>query len=168
VDNGLIALQLRDGRSVCIRAMAATDGEALVRFHEGLTSQTTRMRFFMMHPHLTPAEVKRFTHVDHHDREALVVLAGQDIIAVGRYDRLPGTTRAEIAFVVADGWQGRGAGTHLLEHLAQRARIEGITAFVADTLGDNHRMRAVFHHSGLMSESHMVAGVVHVVLDLGP
>lgn len=165
--SGLIDVQLRDGRSVGIRAMAESDGDALVRFHEGLTKETTRMRFFMLHPHLTLGEVERFTHVDHHDREALVVLDGPDIVAVGRYDRLPGTTEAEVAFVVADGWQGHGAGTYLLAHLAQRARIEGLTAFVADTLGDNHRMRDVFRHSGLVAESHTVAGVVHVVLDLG-
>ena len=47
----------------------------------GLTNETTRLRFFILHPHLTPDEVERFTHVDHHDREALVALDGPDVIA---------------------------------------------------------------------------------------
>ena len=45
----------------------------------------------------------------------------------GRYDRLPGTSEAEVAFVVADEHQGRGLGTLLLEHLAAAARERGIT-----------------------------------------
>ena len=77
----------------------------------GLTNETTRLRFFIPHPHLTPGEVERFTHVDHHEREALVALDGPDLIAVGRFDRLPGTDDAEVAFVVADGWQGQGVGS---------------------------------------------------------
>ena len=163
-----IAVQLLDGRTVRIRPISPSDGDALVQFHEGLTNETTRLRFFIPHPHLTPGEVERFTHVDHHEREALVALDGPDLIAVGRFDRLPGTDDAEVAFVVADGWQGHGVGSHLLEQLAHRARTEGITRFVADTLGENHRMREVFRRSGLLVESETQAGVVHVVLDLRP
>jgi GNAT superfamily N-acetyltransferase len=162
----MIDVQLLDGTTVGMRPIAPSDGEALVRFHEKLAIETTRLRFFILHPHLTPNEVDKFTHVDHHDREALVVLDGVELIAVGRYDRLPGTDDAEIAFAVADEWQGHGAGTHLLEQLAVRARAEGVTRFVADTLGENHKMREVFRHSGLMTDSSTESGVVHVVLDL--
>lgn len=142
------------------------DGAALVRFHEHLTDETTRLRFFNHHPHLTPREVERFTHVDHHNREALVIVDGAAIIAVGRYDRLPATSDAEVAFVVADAWQHRGAATHLLAELADRARAEGITRFLADTLAENRPMRDVFRHSGLVIGTHMAAGVISVVLDL--
>lgn len=161
------AIRLLDGRTVRVRLISASDGEALVRFHEGLTMETARLRFFAVHPHLTPTEVDRFTHVDHHDREALVALAGTEIVAVGRYDRLPGTDDAEVAFVVADGWQGHGAGTKLLKQLADRARSDGIKRLVADTLSENHRMRDVFHHCGLASTATHEDGVVHVILDLG-
>jgi len=167
VDDDPIAVQLFDGRTVSIRPISPSDGDALVHFHEGLTKETTRLRFFIMHPYLSPREIARFTQVDHHDREALVALDGLDIIAVGRYDRLPGTGDAEVAFVVADGWQGHGVGTHLLEQLAHRARTEGVSGFVADTLTENHRMREVFRHSGLLAGSGTEAGVVHVRLDLG-
>ena len=161
------AVQLLQGRTFSIRPISPSDGEALVRFHDGLTNETARLRFFILHPHLTPNEVERFTHVDHHDREALVVLDGAHIVAVGRFDRLPGTDDAEVAFVVADEWQGHRVGTYLLEQLAHRARAEGITQFVAEMLSENHRMRQVFGRSGLLVESATEAGVVHVVLDLG-
>ena len=158
--------ELSDGRTVLIRPILSSDSDALVRFHESLSRETTRLRFFTIHPHLTPREVERFTHVDHHDREALVALAGDDIIAVGRYDRIPGSTDAEVAFVVADEWQGHGLATVLLHELAARARAEGVTRFVAETLGENHPMQHVFVRSGLLVDSGWDAGVVHVVLDL--
>ena len=159
-------VELLDGTTVHLRPMSPTDGPALVLFHEGLTDETTRLRFFNHHPHLTPRELERFTHVDHHDREALVIFDGPAIIAVGRYDRLSGTDDAEVAFVVADEWQHRGAATHLLHELADRARAEGLTRFLADTLAENRRMRDVFRHSGLVVGSEMAAGVIRVVLDL--
>jgi len=159
-------VELLDGTTVHIRPISPSDRDALVHFHEGLTSETTRMRFFLFHPHLTPDELERFTHVNHDDREALVALHGGDIVAVARFDRTPGTDDAEAAFVTADAWQGIGLGTQLLEQLADRARAEGVTRFSADTLGENHRMLGVFRRSGLMVDSDTHAGVVHVVLDL--
>jgi RimJ/RimL family protein N-acetyltransferase len=159
-------VQLLDETTVHIRPISPSDRDALVHFHEGLTSETTRMRFFLFHPHLTPDELERFTQVDHRDREALVALDGSDIIAVARFDRMPGTDEAEIAFVTADARQGNGVGTLLLEQLTDRARTEGVTRFTADTLGENHRMLGVFRRSGLLVESDIQAGVVHVVLDL--
>jgi RimJ/RimL family protein N-acetyltransferase len=166
MEEDLIAVQLRDGRTVRIRAMSPSDADALVRFHEGLTHQTTRMRYFALHPHLTPKELQHFTHVDHHDREALVALDGAAIIGVARFERLPATADAEVAFVMADAWQGHGVGPHLLEQLARRALALGITRFVADTLGENHQMQKVFRRSGLVVESDAEDGVVHIVLDL--
>ena len=71
-----------------------------------------------------------------------------------------------MAFVVADGWQGSGIGTHLLERLVRRATVEGVTRFLAETLAENYRMRGVFRDSGLLTESVTQAEVVHVVLDL--
>ena len=55
---------------------------------------------------------------------------------------------AEVAFTVADGWQGRGVGSFLLDALAERARENGITVFTAEMLASNHAMRALFEHLG--------------------
>ena len=90
---------------------------------------------------------------------------GLEIIAVGRFERLPGTQDAEVAFVVADGWQGHGVGTNLLAQLAERGR-KASADLLLTRLGENHRMIAIFRHSGLIVESNIEAGVVHVVLSL--
>ena len=93
---------------VAVRPMSAGDAPALVRFHERLSDDTPRLRFFTQHRHLSQREVQRFTHVDHHDREALVAWSQAEIVGVGRYDRTEDPELAEAAFVVADGWQGHG------------------------------------------------------------
>jgi hypothetical protein len=55
-------------------AMSSDLAPALVRLHETLSPETTRSRFYSVHPHLSAAEVIRFTNVDHRQREALVAL----------------------------------------------------------------------------------------------
>jgi GNAT superfamily N-acetyltransferase len=156
-----------DGHQLVAVPMRAEMGPALVAFHETLSPATTRNRFFTLHPHLSPQEVEWFCGVDHVDREALVVLDGDDIVAVARFDRLaPGSTHAEAAFVVTDTWQHRGLGGWLLRLLAERARQLGVTQLVADTLASNRAMQAVFRHCGLPCRASFDGGVVHVTIEV--
>ncbi len=159
---------LRDGSEVAVVPMEATDSARLMRFHRALSEETTYMRFFFFHPELSERETHHFTHVDHRDREALVAVASDEIVAVARFDRFVGTTEAEVAFVVADSWQGRGIGSLLFDRLAELARECDVTRFVADTLSANKHMLAVFHHAGLPVVERVSDGVVHLVLELGP
>jgi GNAT superfamily N-acetyltransferase len=137
-----------DGLSVHLRPIREEDGARLVVFHAGLTERSVYRRYFFLHPKLAPEEVERLTHVDYRDRLALVVEVDTVMVAVGRYDRLPDTDRAEVAFVVADEVQHHGIATLLLERLAAAAWGNGITVFVAETLRDNRAMLEVFHRSG--------------------
>ncbi|HEX2382953.1 MAG TPA: GNAT family N-acetyltransferase [Acidimicrobiales bacterium] len=157
---------LADGRVVQVRPIEPTDANRLLRFHESLSPETIRLRFFAVHPRLSDAELTHFTTVDHHDREALLALVDDELIGVARYDRAPGSQEAEVAFVVADAWQGSGVGSLLLEHLAARARTEDVTRFVADTLAENRRMQRVFTNSGLAPVRTWDRGVEHLVMPL--
>jgi RimJ/RimL family protein N-acetyltransferase len=150
-------------------AMDSSMAAALDEFHERLSPDTVRNRFFTFHPHLSPAELERFTTVDHQDRDAFVVFADQDIVAVARLDRLgPGSSAAEVAFVVADGWQHRGLGGRLLRVLVDRAAQLGITRLEADTLASNRAMQAVFRQAGLPVSTSFHDGVVHVTIEVAP
>jgi RimJ/RimL family protein N-acetyltransferase len=153
-----------------VTAMSPALAPALDRFHEGLSLATTRNRFFSPHPHLSAAEIERFTNVDHRDRDALVVLdPNGDIVAVARFDRLGElSATAEVAFVIADRWQHHGVGSALFARLAARAREVGVTRFVAETLAGNSAMRAVFRHAGTACRESVEQGVVHVTIDLAP
>ena len=160
--------ELRDGTAVHIEPMHRTDAGRLETFHHTLSPETTRLRFFYLHPQLSEQEVQRFTHVDHEDREALVAVHDGEIIGVARFDRLEDSAEAEIAFVVADAWQGRGLGSLLFRRLATRAVEVGVRRLVADTLFRNRRMLAVFRHAGLPYVESMDGDVVRIVLELEP
>jgi RimJ/RimL family protein N-acetyltransferase len=158
--------RLCDGTVVSVRPIESADAPALVRFHDKLSPESIRLRFFGVHPHLSDMETARFTTVDHRGRDAFVAVVDDEIIGVGRYERLGDAHEAEIAFVVADEWQGRGVAPILLDRLASHAREHGIGRFVAETLSENHAMLAVFARSGLPMTKATSRGVVHVSMDL--
>ena len=156
-----------DGAAAVLRPITPDDAAALVNFHATLSSDTTHMRFFNVHPHLSETEVRHFTHVDHHDREAIVVIAEAAIIGVGRLDRIPDSTDAEVAFVVSDTYQNHGIGTALLMRLADHARSEGVQRLLASTLCENRAMIAVFNHSGFNTVRTRDHGVYQYEMVLG-
>ena len=158
----------RDDATIHLRPIRVDDGGRLSEFHAGLSAQSVYRRFFFVHPKLTATEVTRFTHVDYGDRLALVATDGGRMIAVGRYERVPGTDEAEVAFVVADGSQHRGIATLLLEQLASAALDRGITAFVAETLAENHEMIDVFMKSGFPVTTSSEHGTVTVRFPIRP
>lgn len=156
------------GTSVHIRPIRPDDGTRLTEFHEHLSPQSVYRRFFFMHPRLSLAETERFTHVDYVDRLALVAEQEDRLVAVGRYERIPGTTEAEVAFVVADEFQHQGVGTILLERLASAALKNGIEVFIAETLSENHDMLEVFIRSGFHVTSTTEYGTVSVRFPIQP
>jgi hypothetical protein len=101
---------LRDGARLVIRSIEAADAEALVALHARLSADTIYRRYFGVRPHLSPADVERFTRVDGRTRFALVAVRGSDLVAVTRYEGRPGESSAEIAVVVDDALQHQGVG----------------------------------------------------------
>ena len=82
-----------DGGVVHLRPILPSDAEALVAFHDRLSSRTRYLRYFGSHPRLSPREVDHFTVVDHDTRVAFIALLEGEIIAVGRYEGAPARRR---------------------------------------------------------------------------
>jgi acyl-CoA synthetase (NDP forming)/GNAT superfamily N-acetyltransferase len=155
-----------DGGTVHLRPITPDDADGLNGLMERSSDQTRYYRFFGPMKRLSDRDLHRFTHVDHDARVAFVVLLGDQVIAVGRYDRLPGTADAEVAFLVEDAHQGRGLGSVLLEHLAAAGRERGVERFVAEVLAQNGRMVRVFRDAGYESERSFEDGVVHLTFPI--
>ncbi len=156
------------GTTVHVRPIRPDDASRLVTFHSSLTSRSVYRRFFSVHPKLSEAEVTRFTCVDYVDRLALIVEVDARMVAIARYDRLPGTPEAEVAFVVADHFQHHGIATLLLELLAEAAWVRGITTFVASTLTENREMLHVFLGSRFDVHTNTEDGIVEVRFLIDP
>ena len=158
---------LRDGGTAHLRPITPDDSAALARMHEAQSPESVYLRFFAPLPRLPQRDLDRFVNVDHRDRVALIMLIGDDIIGVGRFDRL-NDTEAEVAFNIADAHQGRGVGSILLEHLAAAARESGIQRFTAEVLPQNRSMLQVFQAAGYEVSRGFDDGVVAVQFDIDP
>jgi acyl-CoA synthetase (NDP forming)/GNAT superfamily N-acetyltransferase len=161
-----------DGGTLHLRPLTPGDADALVAFHAQLSIRTRYLRYFSAYPTIPQRDLIRFTHVDHVDRVALAAWLGPHIVAVGRFDRLPGPDpavpgrSAEVAFVVADAHQGRGIGSVLLEHLAEIGRELGIARFEAVVLAENATMLRVFLDAGYQPSRQLDGSEVSLEFDI--
>jgi len=126
-----------DDTELVIRPITLGDVERLARLFGRLSPSSVHFRFFSPIARPPRAALLRLADVDHCRRDALVALAGDEIVAVARYDGLVGSRRAEIALTVEDAWQHRGVGRRLAKRLAALAAERGYDTFVATMLPDN-------------------------------
>ncbi|MCR4393447.1 MAG: GNAT family N-acetyltransferase [Dehalococcoidales bacterium] len=142
---------LLDGSTARLRLIKPEDKEAIRSFYNRLSPETRFLRYQYAKADLTEEDLKNFCEVDYWNTLALVAekdAAGRSqIVAVGRYCRLPDGRSAEVAFVVQDDEQGKGIGTQLLKHLAILAWENNIYYFVGEVLRINGRMLSIFRKS---------------------
>src|SRR5690625_6520825 len=130
--------------------------------HEDQSQDSIYFRYFTYKSQLSAKELERFTVVEYVDRVALVIILGDELMGIGRYDRLGDSTEAEVAFNIADEHQGRGLGSILMEHLAAAARENGLRIFTAEVLPENRKMLKVFQAAGFETSRSFEDGVVEI------
>ncbi len=123
-------------RGLTIRPLANGDVETVSSLFGRLGARSRERRFCGAKPRLSENELARLARVDgsHH---VLVGYVAGDTLPVGIARLVRDGASAEIAFEVADGYQGQGVGSLLARELAADARAAGITTLVATVCGDN-------------------------------
>jgi GNAT superfamily N-acetyltransferase len=159
---------LRDGREVRIRPITPADVPLLMEFHERLSVNTTRLRFFTPLRRLSPDFAKHLCTVDYTKRCAFVVSFPGDnsIHGVGRFEA-ESRRSAEVAFVVEDAMQGLGIGKLLLDRLVEQARLRGYDRLTAVVLCENDSMLTLFRESPYHAEISMEGSQAFVKMDIG-
>ncbi len=154
---------LRDGSTVRIRVMRPSDEPGLCALLTSLSEESRWLRFYcLQNSSGIAAEAHREANLDH--AFGLVACSGTDERVVGHaFYAVVGEQRAEVAFTIANDFQGRGLGSILLGQLAQVASANGIEIFEAEVVAANHRMLHVFRASGFPIEVNAKAGQLHVV-----
>ena len=136
---------LADGSTITLREVRPDDKAAIAAGFEALSPESRYRRFFSAMSRLSGADLRYLTEVDHGDHEAVLAFASDGgPVGVARYVRSESTHEAEVAVAVVDAWQGKGAGTALLERLIARARENGIERFVASVLQENEEALELF------------------------
>ena len=158
----VVDVELRDGSTVRVRPVRADDADALVAFLRELSPEARRYRFFGS-VNLESA-ARAMAAGGGTDDHGLVALTGMPARVIGHAQctRAPGGRVAEVAFAVADAFQGRGLGTLLLAHLAEHAHAHGVELLDAEVMADNRRMLGMFHDSGFPVLTHSEGGTRYV------
>ena len=152
-----------------LRQIRADDEPRLMALHERLSEQTAYQRFFTVMKRLPLNWARYLANVDYQTRLALVIerhdVPEPELVAVGRYEPTSEAGVAEVAFVVQDGWQGKGLGRLLLHELLAAATARGIRRFRAYVLADNHRMLRLLARHTTVLERRRDAGVVELLFE---
>ena len=157
---------LRDGSTVHVRSSGPGDAEPLAAFLDSLSAEARWLRF--LGGGVDSARAAQ-TLVDR--GVGLLATAGPEGSIVAHACYVPDApASAEVAFAIADDWQGHGIGTLLLVQLAELADAAAIATLTATVHPTNHRMLHVFRDSGFPIEVSSEPGELHVRLPsrLGP
>ncbi len=153
---------LRDGSTVRVRVMRPADEPGLLALLQSLSEESRWLRFYSSASGSALAtEARREATLD--QTFGLLALSGAEERVVGHaFYVVVDEHRAEVAFTIANDFQGRGLGTMLLGQLAEVAAANGIQTFEAEVVAANHKMLHVFRASGFPIEVNATAGQLHV------
>jgi acetyltransferase len=159
-----------DGTKYHVRPIKPEDEPLMVKFHEQLSDESVRLRYFELLKLDQRTAHERLTRICFNDyaREiALVALSpDNDIVGVGRLSKTPGFDEAEFAVTVTDPHQGRGLGTKLLSDLLDVARYEGWRRVIGIISPQNTAMLKVAKSLGFKDTRDEEEGVIRAVYDI--
>jgi acetyl coenzyme A synthetase (ADP forming)-like protein len=164
---GVSDVVLRDGSTMRFRAPGVGDAAGLLEFFRSLSDRSLYLRFHG-HPALDGRLVEPMLEPDWMERGALIGVEGGRVVSLATYVRLRDAGAAEVAFAVADEFQGRGIATRMLERLAALATAFGIEEFLAEVMPDNSAMLHVFADAGFETSRVTQGGTAEVRLGLTP
>lgn len=157
----------RDASAVRLRPLRPGDDPALREFVQAVSADSLRRRFCGSISLDTAAAA--LGQCVHPDDFALIAEAPGTPSVVGHAAAYRiGADQAEVAFVIADAWQGCGLGSIMLSHLAAAVREHGVTTLTAEVLPSNRAMLTVFARSPDPVELRPRADGVEVRITLAP
>jgi CRP-like cAMP-binding protein len=145
-----IPVWVRDGEVVYLRPVLPGDSERTSTDRVEFSSETLYRRF--QTPRTPTKSLMAYLfEVDYVHHFVWVITDGAEgpVVADARYVRDEDDPAvAEVAFIVADEYQGRGIGSFLMGALIIAADAEGVQRFTARVLSDNHSMRSILDRFG--------------------
>jgi acetyltransferase len=148
--------KLRDGRTVLLRPIKPEDEPMWLEMFQSFSEESIRYRFFEIIKD-TPHEVRvRYCNIDY-DREIAIVAelteqGRRKILGVVRSIVEPDGRSGEIAFIIADPWQGLGLGTKMIEYVIEICKEKGLETLYGIMLRDNRRAIRVMKDMGFAVE----------------
>lgn len=142
----------RDGRTVLLRPIKPEDEPLWLEMFQNFSEESIRFRFFQIIKD-TPHEVRvRYCNIDYEREIAIVAELNEGgrrrILGVVRISLEPDRKKGEIAFIVADPWQGIGLGTKMVDYALEIAKEMGVETVYAIMLPDNFKAISLLRNMG--------------------
>jgi acetyltransferase len=150
---------------VTVRPLRRGDTQTVCALFSRLGDESRRQRFGAAKPRLSQEELTELARVDskHH---VLVAYVSGDVRPAGIARLVRRGRIAEVAFAVADEYQGRGIGSTLARVLADDARAAGIVELHATVTGDSKKVAALLSHSATALRATWLGGEAALVAAL--
>ncbi|MEZ4664617.1 MAG: GNAT family N-acetyltransferase [Caldilineaceae bacterium] len=153
-------------KDIYFRRIQVQDVGRLMNMHRRVSQASLTNRYFR--PYMpTQTEVANICALSDQRGAAYVAIAHGEIVGLGYYmvDE-HNCEEAEIAFLVEDGFQGRGIGRSLSQLLVQHALQHCISALTAYVLPTNEQMMRIFRGAGYLLKERIAYGAREVRLEL--
>jgi acetyltransferase len=136
--------RLKDGTEVTLRPIRPEDEPIELEFIRGLSTESSRFRFFQIIKDLPHDALVRFCNIDY-DREMAFIAETKEgsrrvEIGVSRLILESNKKRGEFAVVIADKYQGKGLGIKLVDMLIGVAREKGVESIYGIIMSENLNM----------------------------
>ena len=145
-------VKLPDETEVLIRPIKPEDEPNEKEMFANFSKQTLYFRFFGYIKDITHDMLTRFTQIDYNREMALIGEINVDgktqMIGVSRIVSDLENHTAEFAIVVADPWQGKGVGAHLMDKILEVAKKQGVKKIYASVMKANDTMVQMFKARG--------------------
>jgi RimJ/RimL family protein N-acetyltransferase len=150
-----VAVTLRQGRRVTVRAIRPDDTERLQSAVRALSDESRYLRFMAALRELPPSLLDLATNPRAGRDLQLVAVVGEGtsetIVAGARYSSEVGSPDCEFAVALIDAWQGVGLARRLLELLMTHARASGFARMEGYILASNARMLGLATRLGFVT-----------------
>ncbi|MFP3895492.1 MAG: GNAT family N-acetyltransferase [Anaerolineales bacterium] len=141
-----------NGLELFCRPVKAADERLFQEYLYDLSERSVYLRFLQVRKAFPHELAQQLVSVDYEQNLGMICTEGTSdtapIVAAGHWMLDYDDNMAEVAFSVADEYQRKGIGTHLLHFLMRIAREKGIRGFKATVMLGNTAMMRVFQKSG--------------------
>jgi acetyltransferase len=162
---------LKNGWPVEVRPIRAEDAPLITRFHEQLSEESIRFRYFHNKADLTQRDLSILSHINYDRQMAFIAEhpredGGQEMLGVVRVWNDPDNIRTEFSIIIRDDMQGLGLGSLLMKKMIEYCRAVGTLEMVGKVMADNHPMRSLMKRLGFSLRYNLEEEVVDAVLRL--
>lgn len=159
-----------EGKEITLRPIRPEDEPMWIDMFNSFSEETMRFRFFHIIKDMPHNKRVRYTFNDYSREIAIVPVIEENgekkILGVVRMTGDANHEIAEFAIVLIDGWQGKGLGEHLFDHIMDIARKKGWKKMIAATMPGNIKMINLFKKKGCIVKYDPIEKLYDISYDL--